>query len=179
MSRKNPRQRPACRRGLPCFCPVLPEDSLFLPRCGHAAGSHFASGAGKWGDCQMIIKASGRSALILATGLFVCFAGPSPTMAASADTTSKSDSATAAKSVQQTTRHWKRTVQRKSNKVASKPDETSKAADVTDAATPPAIPASVANANAQLTPADSPAADSAKAMTAKANTVLLAAADKP
>ena len=25
----------------------------------------------------MIIKASGRSALILATGLFVCFAGPS------------------------------------------------------------------------------------------------------
>lgn len=127
----------------------------------------------------MIIKASGRSALILATGLFVCFAGPSPTMAAGADTTSKSDSATAAKSVQQTTRHWKRSVQRKSNKVASKPDETSKAADVADAATPPAIPASVANANAQLTPADSPAADSAKAMTAKANTVLLAAADKP
>src|SRR5688500_902734 len=62
---------------LPCFRPVSPEDSLFLPRCGHAAGSHFASGAGKWGDCQMIIKASGRSALILATGLFVCFAGPS------------------------------------------------------------------------------------------------------
>jgi hypothetical protein len=70
-------------------------------------------------------------------------------------------------------------VQRKPNKVASKPAETSKAAEVADAATPPAIPASVANANAQLTSADSPAADSAKAMTAKANTVLLAAADKP
>jgi hypothetical protein len=129
----------------------------------------------------MTIKASGRSALILATGLFVCFAVPSPTMAAGADTTSKSDVAAAAKSVKQTTRHWKRSVQRKSSKVASKPAETSKAADVADAAsdTPVAIPASVANANAQLTSADSPAADSAKAMTAKANTVLLAATDKP
>jgi hypothetical protein len=129
----------------------------------------------------MMIKASGRSALILATGLFVCFATPSQTMAAGADATSKSDSAAAAKSVKQTTRHWKRDAQRKSNKVASQPAETSKDADVADAAgdTPPAIPASVANANAQLTSADSPAADSAKAMTAKANTVLAAAADKP
>jgi hypothetical protein len=129
----------------------------------------------------MMIKASGRSALILATGLFVCFAGASPTMAAGADTTSKSDSATAAKSAKQTTRHWKRSVQRNSNKVAAKPAETSKDADVADASgdTATAIPASVANANAQLTSADSPAADSAKAMTAKANTVLLAAADKP
>jgi hypothetical protein len=127
----------------------------------------------------MMIKASGRSALILATGLFVCFAGASPTMAAGADTTSKSDSATAAKSAKQTTRHWKRSVQRNSNKVAAKPAETSKDADVADASgdTATAIPASVANANAQLTSADSPAADSAKAMTAKANTVLLAAAD--
>ena len=32
----------------------------------------------------MMIKASGRSALILATGLFVCFAGPSPAPAAGA-----------------------------------------------------------------------------------------------
>jgi hypothetical protein len=126
----------------------------------------------------MMIKASGRSALILATGLFVVFAGPSPTMAAGADTTSKSESAAAAKSVKQTTRHWKRSVQRKSGKVASKPAETTKA-DVAGAAGDTPIPASVANANAQLASADSPAADSAKAMTAKANTVLLAAADKP
>lgn len=126
----------------------------------------------------MMIKASGRSALILATGLFVCFAVPSPTMAAGADTASKSDVAAATKSVKQTTRHWKRSVQRKSSKVASKPAETTKA-DVADAAgdTPVAIPSSVANANAQLT-SDVPA-DSAKAMTAKANTILLAAADKP
>ena len=45
---------------------------------------------------------------------------------------------------------------------------------------PPAIPPSVANANALLASADAPA-DSARAMTAKANTMLLAAAaaDKP
>ena len=34
-------------------------------------------GLAKWGDCQMTIKANGRSALILAAGLLVCFAGPS------------------------------------------------------------------------------------------------------
>jgi hypothetical protein len=54
--------------------------------------------------------------------------------------------------------------------------------DVADVGTnsPPAIPPSVANANAQLASADVPA-DSARAMTAKANTMLLAAvaADKP
>jgi hypothetical protein len=130
----------------------------------------------------MMIKASGRSALILATGLFVCFAGPSPTMAASADSTAtilKSDSATAGKPVKLIARHWKRSASRKSGKVAAKSDETTKA-DVADAAsdTPAAIPASVANANAQLTPADAPA-DSANAMSAKASTMLVAATDKP
>jgi hypothetical protein len=132
----------------------------------------------------MMIKASGRSALILATGLFVCFAGPSPTMAASADSTAtilKSDSATAGKPVKLSPRHWKRSASRKSGKVAAKSDETTKA-DVADAAgdTSAAIPASVANANAnaQLTPANSPA-DSANAMSAKASTMLVAATDKP
>src|ERR1700692_3175295 len=48
----------------------------------------FVSGAGKWGDCQMIIKANGCSALILATGLFVCLAGPS--QAAGTDATAAS-----------------------------------------------------------------------------------------
>jgi len=129
----------------------------------------------------MTIKASGRSALILATGLFVCFAGPSPTMAASADSTAtilKSDNATTDKTVRQSSRHWKRSAQRKSSKVASKSDETKKA-DVADAAsdTAAAIPASVANANAQLT-SDGPA-DSATAMSAKASTMLVATADKP
>ena len=132
----------------------------------------------------MMVKASGRSALIVATGLFVCFAGPLPATAASSDSaaaTSKSDSATAGKSVRHSARYWKRYAQRKSGKVASKSTETKKSADKDDADvagnSAPAIPASVANANAQLASADV-SADSASAMTAKANT-LLAAADKP
>ena len=131
----------------------------------------------------MIVKVSGRAALIIATGLFVCFAGPSPVVAASSDSaaaTSKSESATSGKSARQSVRHWKRYA-RKSAKAASKPADSKKSAenDVADASgdTAPRIPAAVANANAQLTSTD--AADSASAMTAKASTMLLAAADKP
>jgi hypothetical protein len=76
----------------------------------------------------------------------------------------------------------KRYAHRKSGKVASKSAETRKVADKdgTDISgnNAPAIPASVANANAQLASAGVPAG-SASAMTAKANTMLLAAADKP
>ena len=131
----------------------------------------------------MMVKASGRAALIIATGLFVCFAGPSPVVAASSDSaaaTSKSESATSGKSARQSVRHWKRYA-RKSAKAASKPADSKKSAenDVADASgdTAPRIPAAVANANAQLTSTN--AADSASAMTAKASTMLLAAADKP
>jgi hypothetical protein len=128
----------------------------------------------------MMVKASGRSALIVATGLFVYFAGPTPISATNTATaaTSKSDSATPEKSVRQSNRRWKR-YSRKSGKVASKPAETRKAAEK-DAATTDgtlAIPATVANANAQLASAE-PAPGSAQAMTAKAN-ILLASADKP
>ena len=95
--------------------------------------------------------------------------------------TSKSDSATSRKYVRQGARHAKRSA-RRSGKVASKPAETKKAAekDVADASTDSTltIPASVANANAQLASAEAPAG-SAQAMTEKANTILLAAADKP
>ena len=131
----------------------------------------------------MIVKASGRSALIIATGLFVCLAGPSPVEAASSDsvaTSSKSESAAPGKTAKQSVRHWKRYA-RKSGKVASKSADSKKSAgkDVADASgdTTPKIPETVANANAQLTSAT--ADDSASAMTAKANTMLLAAADKP
>jgi hypothetical protein len=133
----------------------------------------------------MMVKASGRSALILvilAAGLFVCFAGQSPVVAASsgsAAATSKTDSATTGKSVRHSARYWKRSVHRKSSKVASKSIETKNIADHDDpdfsGNDAPSIPAAVANANAQLASAD----DSASAMTAKANTMLLAAADKP
>jgi hypothetical protein len=131
----------------------------------------------------MMIKASGRSALIVAAGLFVCFAGPLPARAASGDSAaaSKSESATPAKSVRHSARHWKRTAHRKYSRTATKSTESSKASEkVADAddRSPAAIPASVANANAQMT-STSALADSASAMTAKANTVLLASADKP
>jgi hypothetical protein len=135
----------------------------------------------------MMIKASGRSALIVAAGLLVCFAGPLPARAASGDsaTASKSETATSGKSVGQSARHWKRYAHRKYARTAAKSSESSKASekDVADAGDSPAvIPASVANANAQMTSTNALAnalADSASAMTAKANTMLLASADKP
>ena len=130
----------------------------------------------------MTDKASGRSALILATGLFVCFAGPSPATAAATDSpvaASRPETATSGKSIKQTSRHQKRDAH-KSGKVVSKSSDPKKAAEKDIAAADGAleIPASVANANAELTSADAPA-DSARAMTAKASTMLLAAADKP
>jgi hypothetical protein len=144
-------------------------------------------GAGKWGDCQMMVKASGRSALIVATGLFVCFAATTPitvTSTALAAAASTSDGATSGKQVRQGARQWKRTA-RRSGKAASKPAETKKAIeDIADGSTETTlkIPASIANAKAELAPgglaSGDAAPDSAQAMTAKAN-VLLAAADKP
>src|ERR1700759_4016077 len=108
---------------LPCFRPDSPEDSLFLPRCGHGMRSHCALGAGKWGDCQMNIKASGRSALIL-TGLFVVFAGPSQAAAGADNAIASSTSESAAgapialnKYIKHSSHHWKSFAHRKSSKV--------------------------------------------------------------
>jgi hypothetical protein len=138
----------------------------------------------------MKIKASGRSALILATGVFVCFAGPSQA-AASADNAAASakseDTAWAPvapkKSAKHGSRHWKSHADRKFGKVAMKSD-----ADKTDATegpdknsdsswTSPAIPLWVANANARLASADTPTGD-VKAMAARANEILQNAPDK-
>ena len=85
----------------------------------------------------MMIKASGRSALILATGLFVCFAGPSQaaTGADSTATSSKSansKSAAASKSTKHSSRHWKKVAQRKSSKTALKSAASRKAVDLAD-----------------------------------------------
>ncbi|HKS17901.1 MAG TPA: hypothetical protein VJS63_01670 [Bradyrhizobium sp.] len=128
----------------------------------------------------MMIKASGRWALMVATGLFVCFAAVSWTTAATEAATSKSETATDGQSIKQTSRHWKRSAHRKYSRTAQRSSESKKAAatDVADAAgavpAPAAIPATVANANALFPGAPS---DSAKAMTARANAILLAAAD--
>lgn len=79
-------------------------------------------------------------------------------------------------------RHWKRHAHRKSGTVALKSSPARKA-DATDVAAADgsvatAIPPSVANANAQLASADTPDGN-ARAMSARANDILQAAADKP
>jgi hypothetical protein len=176
------------RSALPCFRPDSPEDSLFLPRCGHAVSSHSVFGGWqKWGDCQMTIKANGRSALILATGLFVCLAGPSQAAPASADNaaaSSRSDNAAGApialnKYAKHGSRHY---AHRKSSKLALKSADSKKAAatDIADndADSPTAIPPSVANANA-LASADTSTGNAARAMSARANDILQSAPDNP
>ncbi len=143
----------------------------------------------------MTIKTSARPVLILATGLFACFAGPSP-VAAGADDKAVADSKSAStesgrgaeelvavkKYAKHGSRHWKRHAHRTSGKVALKSSPASKA-DATDVAAADggvstAIPPSVANANAQLAAADT-LDGNARAMSARANDILQAAADKP
>jgi len=133
----------------------------------------------------MIIKASGRSALILATGLFVCFAGPSQAETGddTATASSKSEKATGAPialNKYAKPRHSKKIAQRNSSNAALKSSAAKKATFVADDTRNGSteIPPSIANANAQLASAEAPAG-SAMAMSAKANTMLLAAADKP
>jgi hypothetical protein len=128
----------------------------------------------------MMITASGRLALILATGIFVWFGGQPQATAAGADTAAKSESATAGKSIKQGSRDGKRSAQGKSEKAASKSPDSKKSADVADAAgnTPSALPPAVANSNAELTSAETSSAN-AGAVSNKASTTLMAATDKP
>jgi hypothetical protein len=141
----------------------------------------------------MMIKASGRAALILATGLFVCLAGPLQAAAsaneAAISKSSKSENAAGApvalsKYARHGSRHWKKVAHRKSSKLALKSPAASKAAAPDDAddsdnsSASSALPPSVANANAQLASADTPAGN-AKAMSARANNILQAAPDNP
>ncbi|WP_027584655.1 hypothetical protein [Bradyrhizobium sp. Ai1a-2] len=142
----------------------------------------------------MITKASGLLAVLAAAGLFACVAAPSSVEAAGSGSTTASDSDSAASVKKQTTRHGKRDKSAKaqsksteskssesksseSKSPESKSTETKKpdGGEVADAAAV-SLPVSVANAKAELTP--NVPADSASAMSAKANT-LLAASDKP
>ena len=120
----------------------------------------------------MTIKASGRAALILATGLWVCFAGPSQA-AAGADGAAAPVALN--KSIKHSAHHWKKVAHRKSGKVALKSSAPKKAADVAegDGDKSSTLPPRVANANAQLASADTPGGP-AKAMSARANTILRA-----
>jgi hypothetical protein len=109
----------------------------------------------------------------------VCFAGPSQAAGADADnaaTSSKSENAAGAPiTLDKYTKHTARHAHRKSSKVALKSSTAKKPATAdatagdTDSLT--AIPPSVANANAQLASADTPAGN-AKAMSARANEIL-------
>ena len=114
----------------------------------------------------MKINASGRAALILATGLFACFAAPS--LAPAGTDGSKS------------VRHHRHYVHHRSGKLAVESSDSKKEA-ATDTAenagvNSATLPPSVANANAQLAAANT-LADSARAMTARANDIMQAAAD--
>jgi hypothetical protein len=118
----------------------------------------------------MKIKASGRAASILATGLFVCFAAPSQ--------------ATAATDGSKSVRHHRHYVHHRSPRVVAKSSDSKSdskkepAADTvkSGAVDPATLPASVANANAQLAVVAMPA-DSASAMATRASEIVLAAAD--
>lgn len=136
----------------------------------------------------MTVKASAAGALMLATGLILSIAGPSPATAAGSEgaAASKSESATSEKSTKSSSRYLKkkRHAHRKYTRTASKSAETGKAAADAGASTRQAIPESVANANAQMNSTDAAQGDigdSAKGMSqaisAKASTILLAAAD--
>jgi hypothetical protein len=133
----------------------------------------------------MNIKASGRSALIIAAGFWVCVSGPLQA-ADDADgglTASRTESVAgppiALNKFAKKSRHWKRvSSRRKSVNVASR-DSTERAkipekkktleadAALNDDGSAPSLPPSVANANAQMASADGPA-DSATALSSQA-----------
>jgi hypothetical protein len=129
----------------------------------------------------MTVKASGRSALIFATGLLVCLAGP-PNAAATTDRNSANakpeTSGAPGKYARHVAQRWKRYAHHRYHQVEvkSSTDKTTEAADDGDRST--AIPPSVANANAQLASADSPTGQAARAMTARANDMVQTAPDK-
>jgi len=135
----------------------------------------------------MTIKASGRSALILATGLFACVAASSQSaaIADNAAAGAKSQSAATAsvasyKYARHGSHHGKVYAHRRSSHLALKfpGDRKADAADVAagEGQGQVAIPPSVANANAEMRPTDT-LADSAKAMSARAGEIRQAAAD--
>jgi hypothetical protein len=121
----------------------------------------------------MTIRAGGRVALIAATGLLVCAAGVSWTMAASSAAESKSEYVSTSKKVKHV-RYYERYAHRKYVRTAkSSENKTPASIEVAEAGVPNEIPASVANANARM--GTEVADDSARAMTARANALLTAA----
>ena len=149
----------------------------------------------------MTIKASGRLLLIVATGLIVCCAGPSPALAnaddavaganatnsapASVETASPGSGSAAGEptavknNLKQGPPPLKKQALRKSGRLALKASTAKRphAADVPpDAGTSTAIPPTVADANARMSYVDTPAAR-ARAMSEWANHILRTGSD--
>jgi hypothetical protein len=125
----------------------------------------------------MTIKTNGRSALILATGFFACFAAaPSKAAedAAVAATSAKSDIIGPPVALHQNAgqgSHLKKHTRR--SPIAAAESSTGKKTDPAsndDGSSP--MPPSVANANAQLATTDTPIVNAAKAMAARAKDIL-------
>jgi hypothetical protein len=138
----------------------------------------------------MNIKASGRSALIITAGFWLCFAGPmrgTESNARTADSTARTESATGAPIVltrqhpkKQATAHSRNSSKTAKTSDGSKGVDGKKADDAAaEDATPTNIPPSVANANAQLQTGDTAAADAAKNMSTQADNVLKNARQGP
>jgi hypothetical protein len=137
----------------------------------------------------MIIKGNGRSALILTTGLLVCFAGPSLAAPGADSTTATPASENVVglpvalhNELRPGAHHRTVYAHRKSHRVASQPVEDKKAAATDVAADNNAassdLPPTVANAYAQLPSSVGPG-DNTMAMTARANELLQALPDNP
>jgi hypothetical protein len=137
----------------------------------------------------MNIKASGRSALIITAGFWLCFAGPmraTETNARTPDSTAKTESATGAPVVL-TRQHTKKqaTAHSRNSSKTAKTSDGSKTADgkkadetAAEDAAPANIPPSVANANAQLQTGDTADA-AAKNMSTQADNLLKNAQQGP
>jgi len=130
----------------------------------------------------MTIKAGGRVALIAATGLLACVAGASSTIAAASDAETKSEQVSTSKTVKHV-RHYKRYAHGKNARTALKSSEEQKSAEekkpgqteIAEAGLPSELPGSVANANARMR--DEVTDNTARAMTARANALLVS--DRP
>ena|SRR5436190_10346463 len=134
----------------------------------------------------MDIKPHGRLGLIPATALFLCLVGPSQAAmgAEGAAATARSESIEAFVAIQKQakhrSRHWRKNAHLRSDKVAlnSTTDTQANGAKFGDGSR--TIPPSVANANAELRSADTAITIAARAMSARASSILKAgAADRP
>ena len=143
----------------------------------------------------MMIKATGRQALILATGIFVCLAGPSQAATGTDNTTARKPESSApvvlSKYAKHSAPHGKSYAHRKSSTVAQKPsdqkdlDKKDAPADAAagDNDNSSAISPTIANANAQMAPTQMAATDvpggNAKAMSARASEIVQATPANP